>query len=564
MPPSVAVSPAVPPTPSGIPESWDETSESTLAARPWRRAAAVVPPIPYEAWSDTAFDTGGEPFDLDRMPLTPPAAPGTFAPPFRSRRRRLGRRRLITAVAAAGALALVAAVVSGGPSTVGRSVRQYVAALTGSPLLARLREMQLADVSTWLADWTAARLQAVPSVDPGTDGPVATVPAPPGVAESTGTSASAEAATTTPSQPTSRLGAVPTPRADGETMRATSGIGDTYEPPGRNSRALAAATPAPARSPGAVPPPRDPSALSTSAASSAVTASPLPEPWPPSVATPQPTPSSASNVPSTSDAARPPAPPATPDLVPAPALVSPTAAGAPAPAPARSATPPPADASSPSTARPPPPASTTSTRPALPPPSKVTLTPAEIAARTTAPAGAPAPPTAAPPAASRPEAVRADAAPPEAARPEPVRAETATRPAASPPAPASAAPAAPSAAATGEDPERVRADQNITSTLTRYRNAYASLNAGAARQVFPSVDERALTRAFSGLRSQNLRFDVCQTRLVSADQARVVCKGSATFITRVGSREPRTVKREWEFSMQRRGDEWMIASATTR
>ena len=115
-----------------------------------------------------------------------------------------------------------------------------------------------------------------------------------------------------------------------------------------------------------------------------------------------------------------------------------------------------------------------------------------------------------------------------------------------------------------EDPERVRTDQSIMFALTRYRNAYAALNAGAAKSVFPSVDERALARAFSGLRSQNLRFDVCQTRVLSADQARVTCKGSATFITRVGSREVRAVNREWSFLLHRRADEWTIASATTR
>jgi hypothetical protein len=78
------------------------------------------------------------------------------------------------------------------------------------------------------------------------------------------------------------------------------------------------------------------------------------------------------------------------------------------------------------------------------------------------------------------------------------------------------------------------------------------------------VDERALARAFAGLRSQNLRFDECRTRLVTDREARVTCQGTATFITSIGSREPRTVKREWIFALRRGGDDWAIAGVTTR
>ena len=90
------------------------------------------------------------------------------------------------------------------------------------------------------------------------------------------------------------------------------------------------------------------------------------------------------------------------------------------------------------------------------------------------------------------------------------------------------------------------------------------MNATAAKAVYPSVDARALSRAFAGLRSQNLHFDVCHTRMLSDREARVACEGSATFITSIGSREPRTVKREWTFALERHGDDWTISSATTK
>ena len=47
----------------------------------------------------------------------------------------------------------------------------------------------------------------------------------------------------------------------------------------------------------------------------------------------------------------------------------------------------------------------------------------------------------------------------------------------------------------------------IQRALGQYRNAYQRLDAEAARAVWPSVDVRALSRAFDSLESQQLEFD---------------------------------------------------------
>ena len=47
----------------------------------------------------------------------------------------------------------------------------------------------------------------------------------------------------------------------------------------------------------------------------------------------------------------------------------------------------------------------------------------------------------------------------------------------------------------------------IHTVLGRYRNAFSGLDSGAARAVWPSVDVRALDRAFDRLEEQALEFE---------------------------------------------------------
>jgi hypothetical protein len=106
-------------------------------------------------------------------------------------------------------------------------------------------------------------------------------------------------------------------------------------------------------------------------------------------------------------------------------------------------------------------------------------------------------------------------------------------------------------------------EQRIRAILGEYRSAYERLDASAAKAVWPSVDQRALARAFEGLRSQGLAFDDCQMQ-VRGQQATATCRGRATFVPRVGSSGERTERRQWTFELQKVGESWLIRSALAR
>jgi tetratricopeptide (TPR) repeat protein len=103
-------------------------------------------------------------------------------------------------------------------------------------------------------------------------------------------------------------------------------------------------------------------------------------------------------------------------------------------------------------------------------------------------------------------------------------------------------------------------NQLVKQTLQRYRVAYEGLDARKAHAVWPAVNQAALARAFDGLESQSLTFDACDVR-VRGELATAICQGSARYVPKIGSREPRTERRVWNFSLHKAGDDWQIESA---
>jgi len=103
----------------------------------------------------------------------------------------------------------------------------------------------------------------------------------------------------------------------------------------------------------------------------------------------------------------------------------------------------------------------------------------------------------------------------------------------------------------------------VAATLQRYATAYTQLDARAARTVWPSVDERALSNAFAGLSSQSLDFQDCEV-VVRQVEADAVCRGTASYVTRVGNSNPRVEPRTWHFELSRHGDRWLIDTAVAR
>ena len=78
--------------------------------------------------------------------------------------------------------------------------------------------------------------------------------------------------------------------------------------------------------------------------------------------------------------------------------------------------------------------------------------------------------------------------------------------------------------------------------------------------MWPSVDTRALERAFQSLKSQDLHFDSCKMTVTGA-RAQAACKGRAVYVPRIGDQSPRFTSREWNFELRKADERWTIASA---
>ena len=134
------------------------------------------------------------------------------------------------------------------------------------------------------------------------------------------------------------------------------------------------------------------------------------------------------------------------------------------------------------------------------------------------------------------------------------------------PAAAIAAVAPPASAARAPAAAAAVIDTNtsgIQNALARYRQAFSSLSASAAREVWPTVNERTLSRAFDRLEEQQVSFDGCQIQ-VNNERAEALCNGSARYVPRVGSRTPRVERRQWRFSLVKVRDEWLIGAVDAR
>ena len=108
-----------------------------------------------------------------------------------------------------------------------------------------------------------------------------------------------------------------------------------------------------------------------------------------------------------------------------------------------------------------------------------------------------------------------------------------------------------------------REESRVEEVLRRYARAYGQLDASAAAAVWPSVDEKALAKAFRDLASQNLSFDDCEID-IRGSVANASCRGMASYVGKVGSREPRIEPRTWRFELRRDGEAWKIENAEAR
>ena len=107
----------------------------------------------------------------------------------------------------------------------------------------------------------------------------------------------------------------------------------------------------------------------------------------------------------------------------------------------------------------------------------------------------------------------------------------------------------------------VAADEEaISEVLGQYVDAYNRLDARAASRVWPTVDERALARAFAGLESQGITFEGCDLSVDDAE-ATAACRGRARHVPKVGERNPISHSRRWTFRLLRTDSGWQIMQA---
>lgn len=112
-------------------------------------------------------------------------------------------------------------------------------------------------------------------------------------------------------------------------------------------------------------------------------------------------------------------------------------------------------------------------------------------------------------------------------------------------------------------PRREIETRAIQQVLGQYRAAFNSRDAGAAAAVWPTVNEKALARAFDRLDEQAVEFDQCQLEIAD-DRAEAACRGTARYVPSVGSRTPKVDARQWRFNLGRTAGRWTIVSVDAR
>jgi hypothetical protein len=101
---------------------------------------------------------------------------------------------------------------------------------------------------------------------------------------------------------------------------------------------------------------------------------------------------------------------------------------------------------------------------------------------------------------------------------------------------------------------------SIVQVLRHYERAVARKDPLGAKAVWPSLDDRALARAFNDLQSHSLALQDCRVTVDSV-VARATCQGVATYLPKVGRRKPISASHEWTFNLAKEGGGWHIASA---
>jgi hypothetical protein len=103
----------------------------------------------------------------------------------------------------------------------------------------------------------------------------------------------------------------------------------------------------------------------------------------------------------------------------------------------------------------------------------------------------------------------------------------------------------------------------VRQLLAAYTGAFSRLDVDATRAVWPSVDGKALERAYGQLSSQRLTLQSCGIT-ISGSTANARCRGSATYTPRIGRRSVEIAAGEWTFDLSKKDTAWHIVNTFVR
>jgi hypothetical protein len=98
---------------------------------------------------------------------------------------------------------------------------------------------------------------------------------------------------------------------------------------------------------------------------------------------------------------------------------------------------------------------------------------------------------------------------------------------------------------------------SLEQVLRHYEQAYDRRDVRGTLAIWPSADERALTRAFDQLHEQDITLRNC-TFAVSENDATAQCKGSLRYVRRIGNPTPQVEQHTWRIDFTRAGQTWQI------
>ena len=108
-----------------------------------------------------------------------------------------------------------------------------------------------------------------------------------------------------------------------------------------------------------------------------------------------------------------------------------------------------------------------------------------------------------------------------------------------------------------------RESSALAQVLGHYEQAYDRLDATRAAVIWPSVNERALSRAFARLQTQDLDFGNC-TFAVSTSDAAARCAGVLRYARRIGDTALKTEQHVWTIEFARAGETWQIVKISAQ